>query len=88
MGCISKTVYTEVDVDIDFDEIVSDISESEKAELLAKLIGTTSIPFGLGDGDVPRIQNIIERAYAAIKQVPNVPREVADLFWLVHGRAI
>jgi hypothetical protein len=76
-----------VDVDIEIDEIVKELDTAGKAELMAKLAGG-GIPFGLGDGDTPRANNIIERAYLAARNLPNLPREVADLFWVVHGRAL
>lgn len=85
---INQTVYTEVDVDIDLVDVVKDLSASEKAELMKELCGGTAVPFGFGDGDSDRIRNIIERAYLAAKTLPAIPREIADLFWIVHGRAL
>lgn len=84
---ICKTITTEVDVDIDIEDVVKDLSESEKNELMIQLAGG-GVPFGLGQGDTPRINTIIERAYLAAKAMPSIPREVADLFWHVHGRAL
>lgn len=85
---LTKTVYTEVEVDIDLVDEVKDMSAAEKAELMTALCGTSAVPFGLGDGDNDRIRNIIERAYIATKALPVIPRELADLFWIVHGRAL
>lgn len=84
---VSKWVSTEVDVEIDLEDAVDDLSEAEKAQLMKKLAGG-GFPFGLGDGDVALTRNIIERAYLAAKAMPSVPREIADLFWHVHGRAL
>lgn len=84
---ITKSAYTEVEVDIDLIEAVADLSEAEKGELMAKLAGG-GVPFGLGTGDMPRANNIIERAFNAAKALPTIPREIADLFWYVHGRAL
>ena len=36
----------------------------------------------------PRDRNIIDSAERALRRMPQVPRELADLFWHVHGRAI
>lgn len=84
---VSKWVSTEVDVEIDLEDAVDDLSAAEKNQLMAKLAGG-GVPFGLGEGDQPRIHTIIERAFLAAKQMPTIPREIADLFWHVHGRAL
>lgn len=84
----SVTKQVDVEVDIDIDDIIDDMSEAEKNELHAKLSGRGGVEFGSGTGDQARIENIIERAYCAARSMPSVPREIADLFWHVHGRAL
>jgi len=82
---ISKSV--EVDVEVDVDDIIDELSEKEKADLAIKLM-SGAVPFGLGEGDVARGNNIIERAFMCVKCMESVPRELQDLFWFVHGRAL
>lgn len=84
---VCKSVYAEVEVDIDLVDEAKRLSDDEKNTLMAALAGG-GVPFGLGDGDQARIRAIVERAYLAAKQLPTVPREIADLFWHVHGRAL
>lgn len=79
--------YVEVEVDVEIEDITKGMSAKEKTELAAELMDGT-VPFGWGDGDVERATNIIEQAYIAAKRLPNLPREIADLFWVVHGRAL
>lgn len=78
------STYVEEDVDIDIDDIDTGIRQEDKAKLIAKLGGDGL----LGDGDVARRDNIIERAYTAALNMPELPREIRDLFWLVHDRAL
>lgn len=84
---VCKSVYTEVDVDVDLIEEAKSLSAEEKNELMTVLAGG-DVPLGLGDGDQPRLRSIIERAYLAARKLPDLPREIADLFWYVHGRAL
>ncbi len=80
--------YVSVSVDVNVDEIIEDLSKSDRADLIAKLLEDTAVPFGLGDGDTSRATNIIERAFLAAQKIPNIPAELKDLFWVVHGRAM
>ncbi|WP_369916495.1 hypothetical protein AB8810_10930 [Xanthomonas sp. NCPPB 3005] len=87
---IYKTVDVEVDVDVGMDDIakaVEHASEKEKAAIAAKLFGG-GVPFGLGDGDAERAATLIERAFLAAKSLPSCPPEIAEMFWVVHGRAM
>lgn len=77
---------TYVDIEVSLEEIVEKMDAEDKAEML-KLLGQ-SVPFGLGDGDSARRDTTVERAYLAAKALPNCPRDLADLFWHVHGRAM
>jgi hypothetical protein len=86
MGGITINKLVDVDVDIDFGELVDDLSEKERGEL-CELLGL-GVPFGSGTGDEATANRIIETAYLTAKRMTDVPREIADLFWVVHGRAL
>jgi len=85
---VSKTVEIDEEVDLDVDDIVEGLEPADKAILLMRLGGTTANGLGCGDGDAARRRNIIERAYTAALNMPELPREIRDLFWLVHDRAL
>ena len=79
-------VSTEVDVEVEIDDIVDSLDEQGKKDLVSRLLGSPkSAP--VGEGDRP-LERVVEQAYLAARRVPNLPREIADLFWHVHGRAI
>ncbi|HZF96857.1 MAG TPA: hypothetical protein VEY92_01195 [Pseudoxanthomonas sp.] len=81
-------VSTEVDVEVSIDDIVDSLDEQGKKDLASRLLGSPkSAPVGLGEGDRP-LERVVEQAYLAARRVPKLPREIADLFWHVHGRAI
>ncbi|WP_019397242.1 hypothetical protein [Pseudoxanthomonas sp. GW2] len=82
---ISIPVDTYVDVDID--EIVSELSAGEVAELAAAC-GVLPSGLGAGDGDDSRLRGIVDQAEAALRRMQNAPRELLDLLYHVHGRAI
>ena len=76
-------ITTEVEVDI---ECLVDSLDGEELVEIVKDAGYDVRP--LGDGDSARAENLIERAYLAVRRMADVPAEVRDLFWHVHGRAI
>lgn len=86
------TVYREVEVDIDADALIRDADDEDIKELIDAAVrkGKLTSPFGYGygEGDAAHAETIIERAYCAARSMPSVPREIADLFWHVHGRAL
>ena len=84
--CREISAYIDEDVDLDVETIASGLSDADKVTLVTKLTG--GCPPGLGDGDAARRHNIIERAYTAALNMPELPREIRDLFWLVHERAL
>lgn len=73
-----------VTVDVDVDDVLGHMDSDEIAQL-ARDEGFEVIPRGVGD---PTRENIVERAYLAARQVADLPREIADLFWHVHQRAL
>ncbi len=74
-----------ISVDVDIDEVLADMDSDEIAQL-ARDEGFTVI--AKGQGDDARANHLIDRAYHAARNLPNLPRDIADLFWHVHGRAI
>lgn len=78
------TVQVDTEAEVDLQEILADLPDSDIADL-AEARGFQI--HGHGKGDL-RTETIIERAYLAARQMSNTPREIADLLWHVHGRAI
>lgn len=74
-----------ISVEVDVDDVL-DQMDSEAIAQLARDEGFAVTP--TGDGDEALRENTIERAYLAVRRMAEVPREVADLFWHVHGRAM
>ncbi|HDX0898489.1 TPA: hypothetical protein RNS99_000713 [Stenotrophomonas maltophilia] len=68
-----------VDVELeDFDD--SDILEECRSR------GLNVLPTAAADA--PAADLVVERAYLAARAMTDLPRELKDLFWIVHGRAI
>jgi len=89
----SFTVYreVEVDVDLDLDELAEGLEPADVAHLISKCgmpAHGVVCPMGLGDGDESRISRIVDEAERAVRRIPHIPRELADMFWHVHGRAL
>ena len=83
-----RTVYIRTEVDVDVDDVLEQLDEAEIAEVVKKHMPKgVGVPLGMGDGDASR-ETLIERADLAAKRMADLPREVADLFWHVHGRAL
>jgi hypothetical protein len=79
---VSTSAYVgeiDVEVEVDVDEIVSDLDEEATRKLLDCIAKRS--------GD-PTTERYVERAFLAALRLPDLPRELADLFWHVHGRAI
>ena len=74
-----------VDVDVDIDEVIEALNSEEIAQLARDAGHQVVIE---GDGDAALRNNTVERAFLAAKRMADVPREIADLFWHVHGRAL
>ena len=82
-----------VSVSVDAEDYLGDVLERLNQDELAEICRERlkqgiSLPRGLGDGDTALTQNTLERAFLGAKRMPEVPREIADLFWHVHGRAL
>lgn len=85
---VCKTIEVYEDVELKVDDIVHGLDAADRTLLLSRLGGTAANGLGCGDGDAARRHNIIERAYTAALNMPELPREIRDLFWLVHDRAL
>lgn len=79
-------VEEEVDVEVEIDDIIESLDDESRPKLLAAL-GAPSV-MGAGDGDVAFARNTVMRAEMAVRRMREVPRELADLFWHVHGVAL
>jgi hypothetical protein len=84
-GCISVSVVTEVDVDLD--DIAGEMSREDVLEL-AERKGMLDKGIFAGEGGDARLRGIVDAAEREIRRMPHVPRELLDLMWHVHGRAI
>lgn len=82
---ISVPVDTYVDVDID--DIVSELDTDELRQL-AIARGVLPEGLGCGDGDESRLRGMVDGAERALRRMQNAPRELLDLMYHVHGRAI
>lgn len=84
------TVYADVQVEVDASQVIRDADAEDISALVKAALekGKIAAPVAFGQGDAPRMEAIIERAYCAARNMPSVPREIADLFWHVHGRAL
>lgn len=80
------TIYknVEVEVDIDIDDVIEDLDDKARGEVLRKLQGY----FEPATEDPGRTDRIIETAYLRARAMADLPRGFADLLWHVHGRAI
>ena len=71
------TITVDVDLD-DFDD--QDLLEE------CRVRGLNVLP--TAPADVPVAELVAERAYLAARAMTELPQELKDLFWVVHGRAI
>lgn len=74
-----------IEVDVDIDDVLQGMDREEIAQL-ARDEGFIVVPKGQGDDELR--ENTIERAYLAARRMTGLPREIADLFWHVHERAL
>jgi hypothetical protein len=84
---ITRRVEIEVNVALN----IAELNDEDINQLITEAIKRGRLHSGslpTGDGDQARLQNIIEHAYLAAKALPHIPRELVDLFWIVHRRAL
>lgn len=80
-----NSVTMTVDAEIDLDDLVANLRPSS-TEYLARLLKVEGETARAPDGRT--LEQIIEAAFNEVRAMPAVPAALADLFWLVHGRAM
>jgi hypothetical protein len=82
-------VCVNVDVDVEIDSVLDALTDDDIVEIFKQRFPSRSVavPQGAGDGD-RQPQQYVEAAFLAAKALPDCPREISDLFWHVHGRAM
>lgn len=83
---VSAHIDEYVDVEVDIEDIIESLDEHSKPKLLQALGVATADCSGAGDAAFTR--NTIMRAEMAARRMKDIPREIADLFWHVHGVAM
>ncbi|MEN5271877.1 hypothetical protein [Stenotrophomonas lactitubi] len=78
-------VTMNVDAEIDLDELVENLGPNSK-EYLTRLLKVDGETARAPDGRT--FEQIIEAAFYDARALPTVPPALADLFWVVHGRAM
>lgn len=78
-------VTMNVDAEIDLDELVGNLGSLSR-DYLAGLLKVEGEAARAPDGR--SFEQIIEAAFNETRAMPSVPRALADLFWVVHGRAM
>lgn len=81
------TVEVDTHVDVSLSDIARDLTDADVLELV-KSRGMPTNDLTLGDGDDSRLRGIVDAAERELRQMPSIPRPLADLMWYVHGRAI
>lgn len=78
-------VTMNVDAEIDLDELVGNLGPLSR-DYLASLLKVEGEDARAPDGR--SFEQIIEAAFYETRAMSSVPRALADLFWVVHGRAM
>ncbi|OCK48343.1 hypothetical protein BA766_20155 [Stenotrophomonas maltophilia] len=73
-----------IDAEIDLDDLVENLGPNSK-EYLTNLLKTGEAARA---PDGRTFEQIIEAAFNETRAMPSVPRALAELFWVVHGRAM
>ncbi|AVH90194.1 hypothetical protein [Stenotrophomonas maltophilia] len=79
------TVNMTVDAEIDLDDLVANLSAASK-DYLASMLKVKGEAARAPDGRT--FEQIIEAAFYEARAMSPVPQALADLFWVVHGRAM
>lgn len=74
-----------IDAEIDLDELVENLGPTSK-DYLAGLLTVKGEAARAPDGRA--FEQIIEAAFYEARAMSPVPPALADLFWVVHGRAM
>ncbi|RIA19035.1 hypothetical protein DFO63_4153 [Stenotrophomonas sp. AG209] len=78
-------VTMNVDAEIDLDDLVGNLGPLSR-DYLARLLKVEGEAARAPDGR--SFEQIIEAAFYETRAMPSVPRALADLCWVVHGRAM
>ncbi|PAM73179.1 hypothetical protein CEK00_04850 [Stenotrophomonas maltophilia] len=74
-----------VDAEIDLDDLIGNLGSASK-DYLAGLLKVEGEAARAPDGRT--FEQIIEAAFNEVRAMSTVPPALADLFWVVHGRAM
>ena len=74
-----------IDAEIDLADLVANLSAASK-DYLAGMLKVKGEAARAPDGRT--FEQIIEAAFYETRAMPSVPRALAELFWVVHGRAM
>ncbi|WP_337054061.1 hypothetical protein [Pseudoxanthomonas sp. USHLN014] len=85
---ISTSTWMEVDVDLSLDDLAQDLEVADIQHLTHLKGVPLSVGLGFGDGDPARLRGIVDAAERSVRSMASVPRELLDLMYYVHGRAI
>ncbi|TAA18230.1 hypothetical protein EA658_13875 [Pseudoxanthomonas winnipegensis] len=87
---VAERVWIDTEIEVDVDTIINGASESDIKLLVAAAgkKGLLAVPVALGDGDDSRQRHILDQAERALRTMATKPRELLDLMYYVHGRAI
>ncbi|HDS1148046.1 TPA: hypothetical protein QDZ88_002229 [Stenotrophomonas maltophilia] len=78
-------VTMNVDAEIDLDDLIENLSPISR-DYLAGLLKVEGETARAPDGRT--FEQIIEAAFNEARAMSSVPPALADLFWVVHGRAM
>lgn len=74
-----------IDAEIDLDDLVENLGPNSK-EYLTSLLKVDGEAARAPDGRT--FEQVIEAAFNEVRSMSTVPPALADLFWVVHGRAM
>ncbi|MBA0394901.1 hypothetical protein D7U98_05715 [Stenotrophomonas maltophilia] len=74
-----------VDAEIDLDDLIANLGSASK-DYLAGLLKVAGEAGRAPDGRT--FEQVIEAAFNEVRAMSTVPPALADLFWVVHGRAM
>ncbi|MBN5141619.1 hypothetical protein JY471_03645 [Stenotrophomonas maltophilia] len=80
-----SSVTMTVDAEIDLDDLIGNLGSASKDYLIG-LLKVEGEAARAPDGRT--FEQIIEAAFNELRAMSTVPPALADLFWVVHGRAM
>ncbi len=79
------SVTMTVDAEIDLDDLIGNLGSASK-DYLAGFLKVEGEAARAPDGRT--FEQVIEAAFNEVRAMSTVPPALADLFWVVHGRAM